>query len=1288
MIDAPPASEGGWSPPATFDGYRLLRLIGRGGMGRIYLAEDTLLDRPVAVKFIASVRPDATARQRFHVEARALARLAHPNVVAVHRIGEVDGRPYLVAELVRGKSLADLERPTPWDRALRIARGLARGLGAAHRHGVLHRDIKPENAMLAEDGEVKLIDFGLAKLIEEPQREAGITPEPPPTSRGGVTRKGELTTSDPRALTRAGALLGTPLYMAPELLRGASASRRSDVYALGAVLYELCAGVAHRDRIAPEAPLDVWIDAEPTPLTELLKGIHPGFAAAIARCLELDPDRRFASGESLAAALELVDLDEVTGPIPEGNPYRGLRAFEAEHRGLFFGRDADIRAVLDRLRAEPLVIVVGDSGVGKSSLCRAGVIPRVVDGALADGRAVRVVALVPGARPLQALESAVGALIDAPTSVPPSARPDAPDPEPLGRALRRGIPPTEGALLFIDQLEEMFTLATPDDAARFAEILARLGSVSAGVRVLATLRGDFFTRLAAHPALGEELARVLYVLRPLSREATRAAITGPARRTGVSFESEELVDTLVDTATDAPGGLPLLQFALAELWEARDHVTQRIQVASLRSIGGVAGALARHADAVIASLTPDEQDAARRVLVRLVTAEGTRARRSAAELRIGDGASRVAVEALIRSRLVVARERADGAASSTGDPAEPLAGTSYELAHEALIRDWGALRGWLERDRKQRGERARIEAAAAEWARLGGAREALWSERQLAEVAWLGERELEVAERVFLAASRRRVRWARLSRIAMIAAAPIVVGLAVLGLRVKARYDLDQVIAGYLGAAEKAVQEGRRAKAELKEHRSLTFDSYTAASGRDAAPARAAMDTAERAWTAAVEAGRAADAAFARADQAVVAGLALDADREDLRALLGAVLRERVEIATWLHQRERRDDLTQRLALYDPDKMMSNPLTSPPRLSIETTPAGAEVHLGRYEEVASGARPLRPMGALGGAPLSDVEIAAGPGSYLLTLRAEGREEVRLPILLSGGESLRLQLGLPAAGAVPEGYVYVPPGRFLYGSTDMVGIRRGFLKAQVQRELTTGGYLIGETEVTFGEWIRFLRDLPPDERAKRTPNTRNRQWGVRLEELPDGAWQLTLILNNAPAVAREGELLSIPARTRRVEQDWRRFAVTAIALGDAEAYARWLDDTGRLPRARLCDEREWERAARGADDRLFPHGDWLEPDDANFDETYGRVTGAYGPDEAGVHPASVSPFGAHDMVGSVYELVRSAEARDELVTRGGAWYYDAISAWTTNRTIAERETRDYATGLRMCADFEP
>src|SRR5690242_7485289 len=173
-----------WTPPDELEEYRLVRLLGRGTMGEVYLARDSLLDRPVALKFVRAAG-DPTARARFFDEARAIARLQHPNVVAIYRVAEVSGHPYLVSEYVRGHVLDQLQRPLPWRQVLALALDLTRGLASAHRRGVLHRDVKLANAMVTDDGCAKLLDFGLATMIDSTAKDAVA----PPRERDSTVRR-------------------------------------------------------------------------------------------------------------------------------------------------------------------------------------------------------------------------------------------------------------------------------------------------------------------------------------------------------------------------------------------------------------------------------------------------------------------------------------------------------------------------------------------------------------------------------------------------------------------------------------------------------------------------------------------------------------------------------------------------------------------------------------------------------------------------------------------------------------------------------------------------------------------------------------------------------------------------------------------------------------------------------------------------------------------------------------------------------------------------------------------
>jgi formylglycine-generating enzyme required for sulfatase activity len=234
------------------------------------------------------------------------------------------------------------------------------------------------------------------------------------------------------------------------------------------------------------------------------------------------------------------------------------------------------------------------------------------------------------------------------------------------------------------------------------------------------------------------------------------------------------------------------------------------------------------------------------------------------------------------------------------------------------------------------------------------------------------------------------------------------------------------------------------------------------------------------------------------------------------------------------------------------------------------------------------------------------------------------------------------------------------------------------------EVSTGGYFIARYEVTFAEWIAFLDELTPDERRNRSPRSINTRAQVALTEIGPRQWRLSLAPTMRTYTADAGERLRYERRARRADQDWMKFPVSAVSYEDAQAFARWLDRTGRIPGARLCDEYEWERAARGADARTFPSGASLAPDDANLDVTYGREPLAFGPDEVGSHPGSRSPVGADDMAGNVWEWTRSVETPDAPVLRGGSWYQGKLTARSLNRERGEPTLRTPLIGVRLCA----
>lgn len=283
----------------TISHYSVTAKLGAGGMGEVWRARDARLNRDVAIKVLpASFASDADRLRRFEQEARATSVLNHPNILTVYDIGNQDGSPFLVAELLEGEELREQLNAgalTP-RRAIEYATQIASGLAAAHAKGIVHRDLKPENIFVTTDGRVKILDFGLAKLR--------------PLSR---TLDSGSDVQTQKAMTDPGVIMGTVGYMSPEQVRGEEADQRSDIFSFGAILYEMLSGQRAFRRDTMAETMTAILKEDPPELSETNAKINPQLGKIVRRCLEKKPERRFHSAHDLAFALEALSPPSTSG---------------------------------------------------------------------------------------------------------------------------------------------------------------------------------------------------------------------------------------------------------------------------------------------------------------------------------------------------------------------------------------------------------------------------------------------------------------------------------------------------------------------------------------------------------------------------------------------------------------------------------------------------------------------------------------------------------------------------------------------------------------------------------------------------------------------------------------------------------------------------------------------------------------------------------------------------------------------------------------------------------------
>jgi serine/threonine protein kinase len=287
---------------SRLDSYEIIALLGAGGMGEVYRAHDLALKREVAIKVLPAYCAREPERvRRFEREAQSAAALSHPNIVSIFHIGKHEGTPYIVTELLQGVTLRDrlVRGPVRLREVLDFGQQIAHGMAAAHAAGIIHRDLKPENLFVTKDGRCKILDFGLAKLMETQCASAD----------DATVSYGEM--------TNPGRVLGTVGYMSPEQVRGEPADARSDIFAVGAILYEMLAGKRAFRKASTAETMAAILNEEPPPISQTTQMSPPGMQKMVNRCLAKDPELRFQHASDLAFALEAISDARSTVGAPE-----------------------------------------------------------------------------------------------------------------------------------------------------------------------------------------------------------------------------------------------------------------------------------------------------------------------------------------------------------------------------------------------------------------------------------------------------------------------------------------------------------------------------------------------------------------------------------------------------------------------------------------------------------------------------------------------------------------------------------------------------------------------------------------------------------------------------------------------------------------------------------------------------------------------------------------------------------------------------------------------------------
>lgn len=702
---------------STLKNYEVKNLIGVGGFGSVYRAYQPVVDREVAIKVILpQYANEKNFVQKFEVEARLVARLEHPHIVPLYDFWRDAGGAYIIMRYLRGGSLQqwiDRHEALDVDFTAKILQQISLALATAHKNGVIHQDLKIANILLDEEQNAYLSDFGIAKDLMQSESDDE-------SEEGGV-------------------LHGSPEYMAPEQLKRTGSDARSDIYSLGIVLYEMLTG-KKPFRVPDDQQLirKQLYTAIPS-IKEHRPDLPENFDIVIQRATQKTPRDRYSSVLDMARNFkEFVDVYNNAGTVnikgdstakkstlemsmeelmfEPTNPYKGLRAFDESDTEDFFGRDDLVETLYQRVRnvsrkgsdGSRFLAVVGASGSGKSSVIGAGLIPLLRK----HSSDWYVVKMTPGSHPIESLSVAVGGVATQPVDeIQQIFKRE--KTEGLHSVLKTMFEQQHGELvLFMDQFEEVYTLCQ-DEAERthLLDILyTAVMAQDSHIRLIIALRADYFDRPLDHAEFGKLMQTRTQVVLPMNADEIRSAIVKPAENAKLQVE-DALVRQIIQDVEGQSGALPLMQFALYEMFKSRKG-SLTLTLKAYRDDGGMSGMLARRADEIYSTLSRERKSIVREMFLRLVNigdgVEDTKRRILMSELLSLQG-KREEMQQLIDLFSIRRLLLLDN------DPMTRA--PTVEIVHEALIRSWQQLRDWIEANRNFLQLQRQLNSVALEWDR-------------------------------------------------------------------------------------------------------------------------------------------------------------------------------------------------------------------------------------------------------------------------------------------------------------------------------------------------------------------------------------------------------------------------------------------------------------------------------------------------------------------------------------------------------------------------------------------